>query len=561
MPGARVWGIDLGRSALKAVRVGVRRGEIEILAADVIPYEGEGRAGEEPGRDRRMWKALAAFQERNRIGGDKVVISVPGQATFIRNLKIILVGKKSLSELVQFEAQQEIPFVLDEVIWDYELFEPEDKNAKQREGVLFAVKKNVLNNYYLSLSSANVHADVVQTTPLALYNFFCYDQGTGRGYLVLDVGSEGSELVAINGRHFWTRSLPVGGNKVTEALAQEFELPSDKADAAKRLLESSKYSSQYLEVIRPALQSLASEVQKSLAYHKSQGKDLSFEVVYLMGSGARTLGLREQLAQSLGKDVVVFAKFGRMTVSKKANLDVIAAHLPALGVALGLAVQGAGQGVTDVNLIPQRAARRSIVSKKKPYVGAIAAAILVFLGAMFYFLREENLRLRQMNSALLQLRDQVETAESQFKAATDVKEVMQKLDAAVTVGDTRPPWLNVLSEIAKTLPNNTLESTPDDERVWLISLSLDTADAPPVGRVIRVNLEGGIVQKGGYVRAVEQFKKLVETPITGNPAFLNFRRLSAITSSELALKEDATARPTEGQRSYYVFGVTWDVKM
>ncbi|MBM4083233.1 MAG: hypothetical protein FJ272_00410 [Planctomycetes bacterium] len=138
---------------------------------------------------------------------------------------------------------------------------------------------------------------------------------------------------------------------------------------------------------------------------------------------------------------------------------------------------------------------------------------------------------------------------------------MQKLDAAVTVGDTRPPWLNVLSEIAKTLPNNTLESTPDDERVWLISLSLDTADAPPVGRVIRVNLEGGIVQKGGYVRAVEQFKKLVETPITGNPAFLNFRRLSAITSSELALKEDATARPTEGQRSYYVFGVTWDVKM
>ena len=124
--GKAIWGIDVGHCALKALKLVLNdEGEVEVLAEDYIEHA---KILAQPDADSRelISKSLEKFLSHNDITEDHVAISVPGQHTLARFSKLPPVDPKKIPDIVQFEANQQIPFDMDEVIWDYQTFAEED---------------------------------------------------------------------------------------------------------------------------------------------------------------------------------------------------------------------------------------------------------------------------------------------------------------------------------------------------------------------------------------------------------------------------------------------------
>src|SRR3989440_1161433 len=232
IPQAGVWGIDLGQCGLKALRLQEIDGQLTATAFDYVEHP-KILSQPDADPDQLTREALEKFLSRNSLKGDLVAISVPGQSGLARFVKLPPVEKKKISDIVKFEAKQQIPFNLDEVVWDYQTL----GSGEEMEGLLldaeiglFAMKRDMVSRYLQHFKDVGVEVHLVQMAPLALCNFVSFDllgkdaQGGGdeedkRCVVALDIGADSSSLVVTDGgRIIWQRAISLGGNHFTRAL-------------------------------------------------------------------------------------------------------------------------------------------------------------------------------------------------------------------------------------------------------------------------------------------------------------------------------------------------------
>src|SRR2546421_3087026 len=212
IPQAGVWGIDLGQCALKALRLQEVDGQLTATAFDYIEHP-KILSQPDADPDQLTREALEQFLSRNTLKGDVVVISVPGQSGLARFVKLPPVEEKKIADIVKFEAKQQIPFNLEEVVWDYQKIGSSnvvDGFALDTEIGLFAIKRDMVNRYLQHFKDVNVEVHVVQMAPLALCNFVAYDllqkpaagagteetsaYGKKQCVVALDIGTDNSNL-------------------------------------------------------------------------------------------------------------------------------------------------------------------------------------------------------------------------------------------------------------------------------------------------------------------------------------------------------------------------------
>ena len=182
-----VWGLDIASSAIKGVKMRLAGNRPEIIAADIVPLEGATGAQDASGRGRHIWQALQRFHEKHEIASDDVIVGLPGRLFFMRPFNVFAVGTRTEEELVRYELEQHIPFGLDAVLWDHESFPPTGPSDREVDGLLFAMKKDVLSNYLLSLSAVDVEPRQVQAAPIALRTFIEYEMNPEQPVLVVEV--------------------------------------------------------------------------------------------------------------------------------------------------------------------------------------------------------------------------------------------------------------------------------------------------------------------------------------------------------------------------------------
>src|SRR6516164_4617440 len=153
-----VWGIDLGQCALKAIRVQVIDGQVTATAFDYVEHP-KILSQPDADPDELTREALEKFLSRNTLRGDTVVISIPGQSGLARFVKLPPVEEKKIPDIVRFEAKQQIPFNLDEVVWDYQKIGSGDVKegfAMETEIGLFAIKRETVNRCLQHFKDVNV---------------------------------------------------------------------------------------------------------------------------------------------------------------------------------------------------------------------------------------------------------------------------------------------------------------------------------------------------------------------------------------------------------------------
>ncbi len=378
-----VWGIDIGQSALKALALRNVNGELQVEAADVIEHP---QILSEPDVDVRelVRNALQQFLDRNQVADSTVCISVPGQSSFTRFVKLPPVEPKKIPDIVRFEAEQQIPFPIVDVIWRWQTFN--DPDSPDVEVGIFAMKRSDIDDMLEHFSGVEMNVDLVQMAPLALYNFMVHDQQVAPdgATLLADVGVEKTDLVVADRARIWTRTIQIGGNNFTEALVKTFKLSFGKAEKLKRTAASSKYARQIFQAMRPVFADLVQEMQRSVGYYTSLHRDARFKRLIGLGNGFRLPGLQKFLEQNLSIPVVRIDSYNKLRLSPAINAPMFAENVLAFPVSYGLALQGLGEARVATDLLPRQITRARQWSKKRPWFGAAAAVLLLTLAMPLY---------------------------------------------------------------------------------------------------------------------------------------------------------------------------------
>lgn len=392
-----VWGIDVGRCALKALKLrAAADGTVEVLAHDYIEHA---KILSQPDADRHelIAAALEKFLARNDITKDKVVVSVPGQHTLARFTKLPPVAPKRIPDIVRYEADQQIPFDMDEVIWDYQTFTQE--GLPDIEVGIFAMKRELLREHLLHFEQMAIEPIAVQSVPLAIYNAAHFDGLLGKETTVLlDIGAENTDLVVATTNGLWTRTIPLGGNNFTESLVKSFKLSFAKAENLKRTAESSKYRRQIFQAMRPVFADLVQELQRSIGFYSSTHRDANIEKVICVGNAFKLPGLQKYLQQNLGMAVETPTAFRKVVPSDAANAETLKSELLSFYASYGLALQGLDVTKITSNLLPTELAKQVVWRKKRPAFAA-AAASLVLAGGIIWFRQSADTRVLAAGAA------------------------------------------------------------------------------------------------------------------------------------------------------------------
>lgn len=374
-----VWGIEIGQNALKALKLRPGEdGKVELVAFDVIEHP-KLLSQPDADADELVRKALEKFAERNEWQGDKFVIGVPGQQTFARFCKLPPVEQKKIPDIVRFEASQQIPFDMNDVVWDYQVFQAED--MPDVEVGIFAMRKDLVRRHIDRLQSASISPQMIQTIPSALYNFCRFDGQwaveEGVATVIIDIGSQHTDLVIVEPNSAWTRNIPLGGNSFTDALVKQFKLSFEKAEKLKRTAASSKYARQIFQAMRPVFADLVAEIQRSIGFYSSTHRDVELKQLVACGNAFKLPGLLKYLENNLaaGEGIVKLEGFKNLVVVGAIDQAQFNDQLLSFAPAYGLGLQGLGLGKIDVNLLPPELARLALWRKKQPFFIAAAACI------------------------------------------------------------------------------------------------------------------------------------------------------------------------------------------
>jgi type IV pilus assembly protein PilM len=392
-----VWGIDLGQCGLKAIRLQEIDGQIVATAFDYVEHP-KILSQPDADPDQLTREALDKFLSRNSLRGDIVAISVPGQSGLARFVKLPPVEEKKIADIVRFEAKQQIPFNLEEVVWDYQKIGSgvvTDGFAMETEIGLFAMKRDMVSRYLQHFKDVGVDVHLVQMAPLALCNFVGYDllakdagsggEGGGRKNCVvaLDIGADSSNLVITDGeRIIWQRPIPLGGNHFTRALTKDLKLTFAKAEHLKRNATKSPDLKKILAALKPVLNDFVGEVQRSLGYFTNTHRDAHIEYMIGLGNAFRLPGLQKFLAEKLQLEVRKLNKMERINGDQVVTQQVFTENILTFAVAYGLALQGLKRARLLTNLLPGEIRVERLVKAKKPFAVAAAAALLLAGGGL-----------------------------------------------------------------------------------------------------------------------------------------------------------------------------------
>lgn len=476
-----VWGIDIGQCALKALRLEMIDGQPTATAFDYVEHP-KILSQPDADPDQLIREALEKFLSRNEIKHDDVAIGIAGQSGLARFVKLPPVEEKKIAEIVKFEAKQQIPFPLDEVVWDFQKIaggEVTDGFAMETEIGLFAMKRDVISRYLGYFGGSKIECHVVQMSPLALVNFATYEilkkGGTNpppeepppadaprnkkRCVVVLDIGTDASNLIITDGgKIIWQRPVPLGGNNFTRALTKELKLTFAKGEHLKRNAAKSPELPQILKAIKPVLTDFVGEVQRSLGYFTNTHRDAHVASMVGLGSAFRLPGLQKYLAEKLTLDVKKPEKFARLSGDAVLNDPLFKENMLTFPVAYGLALQGLGEARLTTNLLPTEIRTDRLIRAKKPYAVAAAAALLLGTGglALGYSSNLASVQNKKIEDALKVSKDAVAASTNQdSKYSTKKGEVdttMNDVKSIIAGSDERLNWPRFEEVLSASLP-------------------------------------------------------------------------------------------------------------
>src|SRR6478672_8463805 len=480
-----VWGIDIGQCALKALRCRPHDKDDKRLVVEAFDYIEYPKILTQPeaNREELIKEALEQFVSRNDLAGEKVAIAVPGQSGLARFIKLPPVERKKIPDIVKYEARQQIPFALEDVVWDYQpLIGSEDEGyAIETEVGLFAMKRDQVARHLKPLEDAGIDVEIIQRAPLAIYNFICFDRLNVEGAydpasppqstVIISLGTDTTDLVITNGYRVWQRSIPIGGNHFTKALTKELKLTFAKAEHLKRNAMKSENPKAIFQAMRPAFSDLVAEIQRSIGFFTSNNRNAKLGEMVALGNPMKLPGLQRFLSQNLDQQVKLVDQFNNLVGGTATAGPQFKENQLTFGVAYGLCVQALDHAQLRTNLLPDEIITTRLVRAKKPWAVAAVAVLLVGMTVNYFSHYAALLSANDKDPSMAPALSGASAVKSEAdKFLSDNQGLLTQFDNVVTTAhnlqsnvDGRLLWLEMLKAVDVALPKDTRKSAERKE--------------------------------------------------------------------------------------------------
>ncbi len=426
--------------------------------------------------------ALREMLDELQIKGGSINYAVPGQSVFARFVKLPAVEEEKIERIISFEAQQNVPFPIDEVVWDYQLVG--GGADEQIQVVLVAIKADLLEEINEAVESTGLRSAIVDVATMSLYNAFRYNYSDLSGCsLLADIGARTTNLLFIEPAKIFSRSVPIGGTSITSAIAREFDEPFAAAEFRKKRDGFVSLGGAYAEpsdpdtarvskIVRSTMTRLHAELMRSISHYRSQQQGNAPERVFLCGGSASTPYMREFFHEKLQLPVEFFNPLRNVAVADSAPVGTIAHSAHLLGELVGLALRTATTCPMELTLRPANVVRRQELERRRPFfILAAACFILALIGWGTYYKRAAHVTQRSTERVQEKI-DTMRAAEAQLdKLRKQAVSLDSLATPIITAINDRSFWVEIIEDLNARLPK---------EDIWITEL-VGTSGGKPIG--------------------------------------------------------------------------------
>jgi type IV pilus assembly protein PilM len=492
---------------------------LEQLATAALPPD----SADESAWLRGLTRALTEMLEQEQFRVTACVLTVPGHLALTKLVKTPAVGREQRPRVVQFEASQNIPYPLDEVAWNY--LEIGDDGVDM-EFMLSAVKLDAMEALCNAVEAAGLQIVRCETTSLTLWRAYHWCMAeVDSAAMIVDVGARSTQVVLVGGGATQVRTLALGGNTITQAIAAQLQVEFATAETLKLSSLPGGVGSSVDAITQAAVAAAAAdfsdrlqrELKRSqLAYQRLPGAIPPRRII-LTGQGSLLPNLAHLLAAKLALPVEGFAVWSRLGLSKRAKLAGAAGADEQLANLVGLALPLAQPDMPVLDLLPE--SRRESLRQtrgRKWWLAAAALLVLLPLAPMAFYMQEAA-RLEQLAKTMEADAGPMRRIESINAANLDRRIQLEKdLQGLLDVAAHRTSWMAFLTDM-----QGRLNQVGD---IWLDSLQVERDGAAGDGEAtneLRLNITGrlldpqvppGSASQEALGRAKEFFRSLAESP-------------------------------------------------
>ncbi len=415
-------------------------------------------AAQDAKREAIILKAIQEVIAERGIKGKDVNVCAPGFHVFSKFVKLPPVEASKVTQIIQYEAQQNVPFPLAEVVWDYQILGT--AGSGEIEVLLVAIKADIVEGLFRVVASAGLRLQIADVSPAALCNAFRYNYGELEDCtMLLDIGAKTSNLLFFEKGKVFSRSINLGANSITQDFANEAKLKFDQAERIKIEEGFVSLGGAYEEpenphqaaiskIARQFMTRLHIQVNQTLQFYRGQQGGSSPQRLFLAGGAAIMPYTAQFFAEKLNVPVEYFNPFRSVQIDPGVNLEELARVAHSYGEVVGLGLRNLAHCPVELNLMPESTLRWQRFDQKKPYFIATVFSLVAMAFAVG-LLFDKLAGVKKAESVKLdgEIRP-LTTKEQQFKRAHgELKKTQAELDKLTGWMKDRYAWVDLVNEI------------------------------------------------------------------------------------------------------------------
>ena len=415
-------------------------------------------------------QALGAVAARDKLGG-ACSLAVPGHLALTKFIKIPSAEPARRGKIIEFEAAENIPHPLAEVVWDHLVVADDSFDL---EVMLTAVKFEAMQALCTAADSAGFAAERAMPAGLALCHAFRYNYpAVNESVVVANIGARSTHLLFLEEKRFYIRTLTLAGNAVTQAVADELRIDFSSAETLKLQVLSGRSDLPATSPSRAVVQRAAAnfagrlqlEITRSTINHRRQAGGAQPAALYLTGGGSLIAELPAVLAEKLKLRVERYDALRNVDLAGDARAAGADSAAPVLADLVGLATRLVVKGEPEASLLPPALTEAVAFRKRQPLLVAAAALVaFALLPPIVYFHRVSTVTLAkvaQVDGQLMPLRALQTRNTDNLAKIEEAKKQIAALQGAV---ETKSNWINFFTDLQTRLVKI--------EDVWLDKLQI-----------------------------------------------------------------------------------------
>ena len=491
--------VDFGAGSLKLAEFEINEaGGLCLKNFSIKPLGLEG--AQESSREATTLKALREVLAETGTKARDINVCAPGFQVFSKFVKLPPVDAGKVTQIIQYEAQQNVPFPLAEVVWDYQILG--SSTGGELEVLLVAIKSDVVEGLFRMAEEAKLRLQLCDVSPAALCNAFRYNYGELEGCtMLLDIGAKTSNLLFFENGKVFSRSISLGANSITQDFANEAKLKFEIAEQ-KKVAEGfvslggayaepeSEYQAAIAKIARQFMTKLHIQVNQTKQFYRGQQGGSEPLRLFLSGGASIMPYTAQFFAEKLNVPVEYFNPFRNVQIDPAVNLEELARVAHSLGEVVGLGLRNLANCPVEMNLMPSSTLRWRTFNEKKPYFIFTLLSLVAVAGAVgFLFQKLAESKEKEIKDLEPQVQ-KLKTKADQFDRAYKKLQATQKEAGQITSWmEERYYWGNVLAELRRVL----IRSEDDIKKklsairpgveagVWIEQLTLGNTPGPATG--------------------------------------------------------------------------------